>query len=72
MLPIVIFENQVSYSTIFVTLKGFGLATTESTLVNQVWQVLLHHVLNLLDGSVEALFGGASDAQIQRRVLHSQ
>jgi hypothetical protein len=36
----------------------------EPTLVNEIWQILLHHFINLLDGGVEAFFRRARNTKI--------
>jgi hypothetical protein len=64
-------ESQSSkpYSSKLVALKlGLALAA-ESTLINQIRQVLLHHVLDHLDCRIEALLGCAGYAEVQRRIL---
>lgn len=40
------------------------LATTESTLVNEVGQVLLHELVDLFDSGIEARFRGARDVEV--------
>lgn len=52
-----------------VTLNLFWLSATEATLVDQVGQFLLHELVDLLDGFLEAVFGGAGNMEVERWVL---
>lgn len=56
--------HQSTYPAEFVALKLLGLTATESTLINQIWQFLVHQILDLLHGRFEAFFRRAGDAQI--------
>lgn len=53
-----------TYASELVTLDLLLIAAAESSFVNQVRQFLLHHLLNLLDRSVQASLRGAGDMEI--------
>lgn len=59
----------MTHSAKFVALKILWLAATEAALIYEVREILLHHLFNHLAGLVQAFFGGASDAEVKRRVL---
>jgi len=61
--------DRATYSAKFVALEVLRLSTAETTFVYKVRKVLLHHLFDHLDSLVQAFFGGASDAEVQRRVL---
>jgi len=42
----------------------------ETSLVNEIGQLLGHELFNLGDSFVETVFGDASDVKIERRVLY--
>lgn len=58
-----------TYSTEFVSLNGVLLATLEPAFVHQLWEVLLHELLDLLDGLLKTLLCLACDMQVEWRVL---
>ena len=62
-------QREVAYPTKFVPLKVLWLATAETAFVYKVREILLHHLFNHLDSLVQAFLGGASDAQVEGRVL---
>jgi hypothetical protein len=45
------------------------IATAESALVDQVGELLRHEFFDLLDSLFEAIFRGAGDMKVERRVL---
>lgn len=45
------------------------LTTTESTLVDQLGELLLHELIDLLNGFLEAIFRGAGNVEVERWVL---
>lgn len=45
-------------------------AAPEATLVDEVGQLLLHKLVDLLNGFVEAFLVGARDVEVEGRVLH--
>jgi len=61
--------TRISYSTKLIALKVLGLPTTEATFVYQVRKVFFHHLLDHFYSLVQAFFGGASNTEVQRRVL---
>ena len=43
-----------TYSAELITLNSIWFSSSEASLVNEVWQFLLHKLLNLFDGLLEA------------------
>jgi hypothetical protein len=62
-------EGASTYPSKFVALKLVRIAAAEAPLVDEVGEVLLHHLLDLGNGLLEAFFAGARDVQVQRRGL---
>jgi hypothetical protein len=58
----------VTYPAELVSLKLFRLSPPETSLVNQIGQFLLHELLDLRNGLLEAGLGCASYMKIQRGV----
>lgn len=63
------FRQIIAYSTELIPLYLLGFSAPESPLVNEIRQLLLHEVVNYLDGLVEALLGCARHMEIERWVL---
>ena len=61
-----------TYSAKLVTFKVFWFATTESAFIYKIREILFHHFFNHGNGLVQAFFGRASDAKIQRWVLQTK
>lgn len=58
------------YTAILVPFYGLGLSPAESSLVNQVRQLLLHEIINDLDGLLKTFLGGACNVEVQRGMLY--
>jgi hypothetical protein len=58
-----------TYSAELVTLEVLGLPAAEATFVYEVRKVFLHHLLDHFHSLFQALLGGASDTEVQGRVL---
>lgn len=58
------------YPAILIPFHGLGLSSAESSLVDQVRQLLLHEIINDLDGLLETFLGGACDMEVQRGMLY--
>jgi len=52
------------YPAILIPFHGLGLSSAESSLVDQVRQLLLHEIINDLDGLLETFLGGACDMEV--------
>lgn len=67
-------RNQASprtYPSILVPLNLFLLSTAEASLVDELRELLLHHLLDLLDGDLEAVLRCARHMEVQGRVLNT-
>lgn len=60
-----------TYPAILVPLNLLLLSTAEASLVDELGELLLHHLFDLLDGLLEALLRGARHVKVQRRVLNT-
>lgn len=58
-----------SYSAELVSLHSVLFPSLKSALVNQLWEILLHQLLDFLDGFLKALLCLACNMQIERRIL---
>lgn len=62
-----------SYATKLIPLYLLlGFPPTEPSLVNQVWQFLLHEIVNDLDSLLKAFLAGAGHMKVERGILHQQ
>jgi hypothetical protein len=60
----------ISHPSILVSLNGLRrLPSSESTFVDKVGKLLLHELLDLLNGLLKTLLGGTRDVKVQRWVL---
>jgi hypothetical protein len=59
----------VSYTSVFVTFHLLRLASTESALIDQIREFLLHEVVDQGHGLIEAVFVRTRHMEIQRGVL---
>lgn len=58
-----------TYASKLVSFDLLRLAAAESSLVNQIGEILLHELINLRDGLVETSLGGTGDMKVERGVL---
>lgn len=58
------------YTAILVPFNLFRFAAAESALINQVWQFLLHKVVNNGNCLLKSVLVGAGDVKVQRGVLY--
>jgi hypothetical protein len=49
------------YSTKLIPFKLLRFTPTKSPFIDQIWELLLHQVIDLGDGIFQALSGGAGD-----------
>ncbi len=61
--------REVTYSAEFVALNRVLLAPTESTLIHELRELLLHQLSDLGHSLFESLLGSAGDVKVERRVL---
>lgn len=58
-----------AYSTVLVPLNLLLLSAAEASLVNELGELLLHHLFDLGNGLLESLFRSARHMKIKRGVL---
>ena len=58
-----------AYSSKFITLNLIWLSTSKTSLIDKVWQLLLHKLIHLLHRFLKAVFRSASDVKIEGRIL---
>lgn len=61
---------EATHATKLIFLNWFLVSTTETTIVHELWEVLLDKLFDLLDSQLQAFLGGACNVKIERRVLY--
>lgn len=64
-----IHRKTASYAAKLVPFYRIALARAEPPFVDQIWELLLHEVVDESNGLLKAVLAGARHMQIQRRVL---
>jgi hypothetical protein len=59
----------MTYAAVFISLDLLLVSTTEAPFINQLGKLLLHHLLDLGDGFLQAFLGRACHMQVKGRVL---
>lgn len=59
------------YTSEFISLELVRLAAAKAPLIDKVWQLLLHKLLNLLDRLFKTGFGRTCDMKVERRILRN-
>jgi len=59
----------MSYAAKLIPLHLLLLSSTETTLIHELWEFLLHQLVDLVDCLLKTFFGRARDMQVERRVL---
>ena len=58
-----------TYSSEFITLNLIWLSTSKTSLIHEVWQLLLHKLIDLFYRFLKTVFRSAGDVKIEGRIL---
>lgn len=59
----------MTYTSELISFDLFLIPTAEAAFIHEVGELLLHHILDFLDGLFQSNLAGTGHVEIQRRVL---